>query len=525
MRKIQVLDCTLRDGGYCNNWRFGRDNIVKIIDKLCDADVDIVECGFLTNKDCDNPDASRFKSIDALKNYIKDKKNSKLVLMANYGEYDFETLPKNDGTIFGIRLAFHKDDLAAALEICRKITNKGYEVFVQPMVSLRYTDEEFLNLIEKVNEINPYAFYIVDSFGSMKKEELKKLYAMTASNLNDSISIGFHAHNNMQLARANAEWLINNADDLRNIIVDSSVYGMGRGAGNLNTELMTEYINSVDGYKYCVKDFLEIIDEVILDLYEKKGWGYSLPNFLSAKYNVHPYYSVYLENKKTLTLKEMCDIFEKIPSEKRYEFDEECISDIYISYLDSRDAAANGAELLKDIFNGADVLLIAPGKSAETEKEKIINFTENNNVLVISVNFVYESVTPDYIFISNIRRFRQADLSGRTVIATANIKDSVNYKIPYMEYLNSEKSVEDNAVLMLIKFLMVCHVNKIFIAGLDGYSYNMSDNYIDDRMKINMTSSWVEEKNHGIEKMINLLKNECFIEFVTSLKNIRVEEN
>lgn len=525
MKKIQVLDCTLRDGGYCNNWRFGKDNIVKIIDKLCDAGIDIVECGFLTNKDCGNPDVSRFESIEAVSGYIKDKKNSKIVLMANYGEFDFDKLPENDGTLYGIRLAFHKDDLDASLEVSKKIIDKGYKVFVQPMVSLRYTDEEFLNLIEKVNEINPYAFYIVDSFGSMKIEELKKLYSMTASNLNDSISIGFHAHNNMQLARANAEWLINNAGDLRNIIIDSSVYGMGRGAGNLNTELMAEYINNVSENKYCVKDLLEIIDEVILDLYEKKGWGYSLPNFLSAKYNVHPYYSVYLENKKTLTLKEMCDIFEKIPADKRYEFDEGCISDIYISYLDNRDAEADGVEILKEALKGKEVLLIAPGKSAEKEKEKIIDFAENNNVTVISVNFVYKNVNPDYIFISNIRRFRQADLSDRNVIATANIKDSVKYKIPYMEYLNNEKGVEDNAVLMLIKFLTDCRVNKIYIAGLDGYSYNMSDNYIDDRMTINMDSGWVEEKNHGIEKMINYFKKVCFIEFVTSFKNIRLEEN
>ena len=95
MKKIQVLDCTLRDGGYCNNWRFGKDNIVKIIDKLCDAGIDIVECGFLTNKDCGNPDVSRFESIEAVSGYIKDKKNSKIVLMANYGEFDFDKLPEN----------------------------------------------------------------------------------------------------------------------------------------------------------------------------------------------------------------------------------------------------------------------------------------------------------------------------------------------------------------------------------------------------------------------------------------------
>lgn len=525
MGKIQILDCTLRDGGYCNQWNFGRDNIVKIINKLCDAHIDIIECGFLTNKNCNNPDASRFKSIETLSEYIQNNKNSKLVLMVNYGEFNFDLLPENNGTIYGIRLAFHKDNLLPSLEICKKIIAKGYTLFLQPMVSLRYTEDEFEDMIERVNKINPYAFYIVDSFGSMKTEELKRLYSTADSNLNSNISIGFHAHNNMQLARANAEWIINNTSTDRDIIIDSSVHGMGRGAGNLNTELMTEYINMIFGTKYHVKDLLEIIDEIILGFYEKKEWGYNLPNFLSAKYNAHPYYSSYLENKKTLTLKEMCGIFEKIPADKRYEFDEKYISNIYIDYLDNRDASADGVKPLKKVLRGKDVLVIAPGKTAETEKEKIIAFKRNRDLTVISVNFVYKSICPDYVFISNIRRFMQANLEDETIIATANIKDNVNYKIPYMRYLNSQKNVEDNAVLMLIKFLIDCDVEKIYVAGVDGYSYNMSDNYVDEKMVISMDSSAVREKNYGLEKVLNYFKKICPIEFVTESQNVRLEEN
>lgn len=123
-----------------------------------------------------------------------------------------------------------------------KNSKKGYKVFVQPMVSLNYTDEEFLSLIQLVNHIKPYAFYIVDSFGMMNKKNLIRLFYLVEHNLDESIWIGFHSHNNKQLAYSNAQCLID-TQTARNLIIDSSIFGMGRGAGNLNTELIVEYLN------------------------------------------------------------------------------------------------------------------------------------------------------------------------------------------------------------------------------------------------------------------------------------------
>ena len=109
------------------------------------------------------------------------------------------------------------------------------------MVSLSYTDEEFLDLIRRVNELEPYAFYIVDSFGMMKRKDLTRLFYLVEHNLNENIKIGFHSHNNMQLAYSNAQSLVDLHSD-RELIIDASVYGMGRGAGNLNTELFVQYM-------------------------------------------------------------------------------------------------------------------------------------------------------------------------------------------------------------------------------------------------------------------------------------------
>ena len=88
--------------------------------------------------------------------------------------------------------------MSGGLEACQKVKEKGYKVFVQAMVSVAYTDEEFLELISRVNEIEPYAFYIVDSFGMMKRKDLTRLFYIVEHNLKPCIWIGFHSHNNLQ---------------------------------------------------------------------------------------------------------------------------------------------------------------------------------------------------------------------------------------------------------------------------------------------------------------------------------------
>ena len=170
MGKIKVLDCTLRDGGYCNQWNFGYKNIKRILNGLTEADIDIVECGFLTNAVIYHKDLTKYTNTNEINAILPQKRDQKLyVCMINYGEFDIVDLPAaHAASIDGFRIAFHKKDMNAALELCRQVKDLGYKVFIQAMVSLTYSDEEFLTLINNVNKLEPYSFYIVDSFGVMK---------------------------------------------------------------------------------------------------------------------------------------------------------------------------------------------------------------------------------------------------------------------------------------------------------------------------------------------------------------------
>lgn len=337
MRSVKTLDCTLRDGGYCNSWKFGKHNIDKVIKGLIESKVDYIECGYVSSFVDNNKDSTKFYSFELLNNIIPiEKSNTKCLVMVNYGEVSLAQIPlRKESNVDGIRVAFHRDDWEKALLFCEQIQEKGYDVFVQPMVSMCYSDEEYSRLIERVNKFNPYAFYIVDSFGMMKRNDVLHFAQLVEEKMNTDIMLGFHAHNNLQLAFANAQCLVE-LPFRREIIVDVSVHGMGRGAGNLNSELFLDYLNSVMEKTYNIKALLNLMDEVISPFYERHSWGYSLPNYLSATHAIHPNYAYYLSKKKTLTLEVMDELFELIEMKKRYEYDEQYIEQLYVGYLSKR---------------------------------------------------------------------------------------------------------------------------------------------------------------------------------------------
>lgn len=519
MKNLQILDCTLRDGGYCNNWNFGYSNIKKIVTCLQDSNVDIIECGFLQDKDEYDISRTKFTNLIQLEGFLpEDKRNKIFVIMINYGSFNIENLPKCEDTIIeGIRFTFRKENMHEALEQCKIIKQKGYRVFLQPMVSLSYSDTEFLELIDLANNIDPYAFYIVDSFGVMKQNELIRLFYLVDHNLSKEIRAGYHSHNNMQLAFSNAQALLQ-INSSRNMIIDCSIYGMGRGAGNLNTELFLEYCNINFFDKFKIQPVLVVIDEILNRFYKKKPWGYSLPNYLSARHNLHPNYALYLSDKNTLSVENIDEIFSMIPLEKKVIYDENYISKLYIDYMTTnQENICHKDKLYMKLFE-KKVLLIAPGKSTQTNSEMIIDFVKKNNVTVIAVNFNYDKVETDFIFVSNIRRYKQLNnINNDKLIITSNIKgENAFYKTKYLDLLNNEESVKDNAGLMAIKMLIKFNVSKIYLAGFDGYSYNVDENYYSEELELINMNNTIDKMNKGMNKILDIYINESNLEFITT---------
>ena len=523
---IRVLDCTLRDGGYCNNWQFGQKNISAVIEGLVETKIDIIECGFLKSSIPFDADSTKLPKVENFSSFIpKNRGETLFVCMANFGDCSLDDIPNRENNfVDGVRVAFHKKDMLPALEFCRGIKKKGYKVFIQAMVSLNYSDEEFLELLRIVNEIEPYAFYIVDSFGVMKRRDLLRIFYIVEHNLRKNISIGYHSHNNLQLSYANAQTLA----DIRakhDIIIDSSIFGMGRGAGNLNTELFVDYLNDNLETNYKVRPLLHIIDEVLMYFYYKNSWGYSLPNYLSAKHNAHPNYAAYLDDKKKLTIEAMDEIFHMMDAEKRARFDKSYIESLYLRYMIRGNVNQERYEVFQKSVEGKNILLVAPGKSSLDEKNIIVDFVSNSDIKVISVNFFYEEVPVDFVFFGNMKRFQELSANVREkCIVTSDIPAiGIYMQADYFRLLNDEEFVKDNAGLMLIKLLMKCNVKKIFLAGFDGYSHDIDENYLKSSMTFVARNAVLDTMNKGVEKVLNQFSKEVPIEFLTKEKYVHLQ--
>jgi 4-hydroxy 2-oxovalerate aldolase len=299
--------------------------------------------------------------------------------------------------------------------------------------------------IESANEIKPYAFYIVDSFGVMKRKDLMRLYYLVDHNLEEGIYVGFHSHNNIQLSYSNAQALVD-LKTKRELIIDSSVFGMGRGAGNLNTELFIEYLNDINGANYKLKPLLQIIDQVLNNIYLSRFWGYSLPHYISAKHNCHPNYATYLADKNTLTAEDISNILSGIDENKRNHLDKVYVENLYFNYQVHKINDSVVKDKLTEIFKSKTVIAIAPGSSINVDRDKIVQETDMPDTITVSVNFKPDKLKSEYIFVSNIRRYEEMkEKTENKLIVTSNIKTDINveYIINYNDLLNEIQEVRD----------------------------------------------------------------------------------
>jgi 4-hydroxy 2-oxovalerate aldolase len=461
MNEILILDCTLRDGGYINNWNFGKKAIRDIIFNLERSGLDIIECGFLQDKPY-NSDIALFNNVDQIAQLITPKKQGVLyVAMIALGDIEPEKIKPYDGTsIDGIRLTFHKEDWKPAKIAAEILIDKGYKVFVQPVGTTTYSDTEFLSLIEEVNKLHPYAFYLVDTLGKLYRNDLLRLFFMVENNLLPDICVGLHSHNNLQLSFSNAQELLR-INVKRPIILDTSVFGMGRGAGNLPTELLAKFMNENIAPKYQVTPLLTIVDRYLNAIYARTPWGYSAPYFLASTSDCHPNYATYLMNKETLGVEDISKILNDIPEEHRGLYHEDLVERLYLEFQNHKVDDNNVYRQLSIELRGRTALLLAPGRSIQTCNKEIQDYIKKNQPVVFSVNFVPQNIPTDFLFISNLKRLEMlspVQNEDIKIIVTSNLKDHLVGDYLCVDYANllGEGREADNAGAMLIRMLEKC---------------------------------------------------------------------
>lgn len=523
MNGVSILDCTLRDGGYLNNWHFGSNVIRGILRKLAQSRVDIIECGFL--RECAyDPECSVFSDIGQISPLIYPKQDGiAYVAMIAVGDIDTAKIaPRQSDSIDGIRLTFHRHEWEETSRAARELMGKGYQAFIQPVGTTGYSDLELLTLVEKVNEARPTAFYLVDTLGIMYAGDVLRMFNLVDNNLHAEIAVGFHSHNNLQLSFSNAQTLLR-APTRRNIIIDSSVFGMGRAAGNLCTELIARYVNDNIAERYDIALMLEIVDDYLTAIHYRTPWGYSVPYYLAAVGGIHPNYATYLLDKETIRVGVIAALLDQIPAEKRQLYDVDTIENLYLRHQANfiNDSESIG-RLGKLVPRERPILVLAPGKSLRTEERSIKAFISERDPFVVTVNLLDECWAPDLCFFSNEKRLERAFLPLKPyrcpVIVTSNLaKHLAGQEALLVDYssLLGRDSETDNAGIMLLRLLGKIGVKLAYLAGFDGFSDQGDGNFYSEDLQKPMNREIAVRRNSGIQAQLLLVEKQMKLHFLT----------
>lgn len=530
MSHVKLLDCTLRDGAYLIDKQFGDTNIKGIISGLVKTGIDCIEIGFLQNDGFGDGKTVFKNSADAKRFIPKNKNGSIFTVLADYSRYAIDNLDDYTGDSFdAVRECFFKAERFDAIENCRKIKEKGYLCFVQPVDILGYTDNELIELLQLVNEVEPYCFSIVDTFGSMYQDDLHRVFELIHHNLVSTCKIGFHSHNNMQLSNALSQEFVRISYGKREVVVDGTISGMGRGAGNTPTELIAQFLVSQMEYSYDMDSLLDIINDYMGSIRSRCFWGYTTPYFLAGCYSAHVNNIAYLTKKNSIKNRDIRYILNKIGSVKRKRYDYELLEKTYLKYLESDIDDEPGFRKLDTLLDGRKVLLLVPGWSAEAEKTSIRAYIDKNNPVVISINFLHKDIKSDYVYMSNWKRYNywinDSRFTAQKKIIASNIlqkSESDNEIIvSFNRLIKCGWEHIDNSTLMLLRLLDGFRLKSIAIAGFDGYKYggNGSLNYAATDLELSEINEDAASLNKEItEMLIDFMRTreQCYeISFIT----------
>ncbi len=280
----KILDCTIRDGGLVNNWDFSIDFVKHMYKGLSAAGVDYMEIGYKNSpKLLKGAEAGPWRFLDEgfLRDVITEKTGTKLSALVDIGRVDeADILPGKESLLDLIRVACYIKDVDKGLELAEKFHTMGYETSLNIMALTHVMENELTEAFEEINKSSVDIVYVVDSYGSMDYKDIDYMVSKFQRLLPNK-ELGMHMHNNMQLAFANT---IQGAGKGVTYL-DSSVYGMGRAAGNCPTELLVSYLKNP---RYDLKPVLDLIERLMIPLRDKVEWGYIVPYMISGVLNEHP---------------------------------------------------------------------------------------------------------------------------------------------------------------------------------------------------------------------------------------------
>ena len=492
MKKIYHIDCTLRDGGYYNSWNFEDKIVKKYLDCMSSLNMDYVEFGFRFLKDTKNlgPFAS---TTEKLISKYKIPSKLKLAVMINIGEFSLENLKfeldklfnnKSRSKVSLVRIATHHNEIELAIKAAKILKKKGYQIAINLMQITEINQVSLKKILIKLEKSFLDYFYFADSLGSLTVNQTKLICSTIKKNWNGPF--GIHAHDNTEIALHNTIISLQNGATF----ADSTVLGMGRGPGNVKTELLCSYLNSIKAKNYNLVFVTDIVDKYFSYLKKRYRWGTNLYYYLSAKHKIHPTYIQYMLSDKRYEDNEIILAIENLKKQKCRTYNPIILKNSKQFYKNNY---SGNVDL--DLFKNRKILIIANGNTLSDNKKKIDKFIKKNNPLIISLNFVQSykiSKKIDYLAICHptriISEIKSIPKNMKLITPYSSLKDNLqkilkNYrKINYGLIVDEKKfkilenyCILDKALVLpyVLSMLTVSNIRSIYFAGLDGYENNI----------------------------------------------------
>ncbi len=496
--KTKILDCTIRDGGYLNNWEFSRELVKDTYRSVSKTGVDYIELGFRSTEKYFDPKQVglwRFTPEKLVDEIVSNVAGAPLSLMVDFGKVDLQDIPPAaESAVKLYRIATHKIKILEAIEFSNQVVAKGYEVAIQLMGIVGFTDSDFKRILTPLKKSQLTYVYFADSYGSLLPEDIQKYIDILRV---VEKPLGFHPHNNMQLAFSNSLAAI--ASDID--IVDGTVFGMGRGAGNLPLETIIAYLQkTVDENRYNVLPVLDLIQRWYLDLMTQHPWGYNLPYMISGVYEVHPNYAKALTDSEEFSIEEIQSVLQLIQRMNPVGFDKNIVPQIVqtgfvgsqpgssLPEAENRPMTTPTIPDYRDRYPGRDFLILANGSSLVTYQKGIEQFINQYEPIVIGSNYLGDLFIPDYHSFNNRQLFEKhiASVHADSKLLVCNsfdhdyIRDCTNRPydlIQHQAQSTTEFGIADGIIsgnyqaisVLSIGLALAMGAARVFIAGMDGY--------------------------------------------------------
>ena len=487
-KQVQILDCTLRDGGYYNDWDYPFDLVKRYVDAMAAARIDLVELGFRTLESDEYLGATAY-TTDAFIERLNPPDSLRLAVMLNAKEIvaagDQRTAirsafsRKSHSRVELVRIAANRNEVPQLSSAIDELHELGYSV----ALNLMQISELSLETIEQFGrDAKSYGVswaYIADSFGALRPADVAPI--MRALGEGFGANIGCHLHDNMSYALANTMEAINAGA----VIVDSTIQGMGRGPGNVRTEYLVMELARSGLSSARLNPLVNLVERDFAEMKRHYGWGSSLYYFQSANLSVHPTYVMELTKDDRYSPSEVVSALDRLNAKGATSFDVRRLTDA----VQGDPLNYPGGNNVRDWFTARDVLVVANGPEAHSKREELEMFIRQHKPFVIGLNahLPIDMSLVDVIAVCHPERavldslaLAEADCE---VVAPRALLDSIGVSVKRLRDVGYRVApgafaTERNGVVIphpivagyVFAMLAEGEAKRVLLAGFDGYT-------------------------------------------------------